>query len=86
MMARARRARDSRAESLWGGAVHYWAILAVAPPGIFSVVALLINSYDGNGQKGPGSQDQKPWVKAILAVLFITEPSWRWPQLGFFLL
>ena len=39
-----------------GGAVHYWAILAVAPTGILSVVALLPNKYNGKGQKGLGSQ------------------------------
>ena len=38
-----------------GGAVHNWAILAVAPTGILSVVALLTNKYDGQGQKGPRS-------------------------------
>ena len=38
-----------------GGAVHYWAILAVAPTGILSVVALLTNKYDGKGKKGPRS-------------------------------
>ena len=38
-----------------GGAVHYWAILAVAPTRILSVVALLTNNYDGKGQKGTRS-------------------------------
>ena len=38
-----------------GGAVHYWAILAVVPTGILSVVALLTNNYDGKGQKGTRS-------------------------------
>ena len=38
-----------------GGAVHYWAILAVAPTGFLSVVALFTNKYDGKGQKGPRS-------------------------------
>ena len=27
---------------------------------------------------------KRPWVNPFLAVLFITEPSWRWPLLGFF--
>ena len=51
----------------------------MAPTGILSVVALLINKYDGKGQKGPDRRATSPWVNAILAVLFITEPSWRWP-------
>ena len=68
-----------------GSAVHYLAILAVAPTGILSVVALLTNKYDGKGQKSPGSQGKKPWVKAILVVLFIIKPNWQWPMLGFFL-
>ena len=44
-----------------GGAVHYWAILAVAPTGILSVVALLTNRWQGPeghqiiGPKAPGS-------------------------------
>ena len=72
-----------------GGVVHYWAILAVAPTGILSIVALLTNKYNGKGQKGLGLQGQKPlgrWVTAVLAELFITEPSWWWSLLGFFLL
>ena len=32
----------------------------MAPTGILSVVALLTNKYDGKGQKGLGSQGQKP--------------------------
>ena len=32
----------------------------MVPTGILSVVALLTNKYDGKGQKGPGSQGQKP--------------------------
>ena len=43
-----------------GSAVHYWAILAVTPTGILSVVALLTSTYDGKGQKGTSSQGQKP--------------------------
>ena len=41
-----------------GGAVHYWAILAVAPTGILSVIALLTNRAEGHqftGPKAPGS-------------------------------
>ena len=67
-----------------GSAVHNLAILAVTLTGILSVVALLTNKYDGKGQKGLGLQGQSPC--AILVELFITEPSWRWPLLGFFLL
>ena len=43
-----------------GSGVHYWAILAVTPTGILSVVALLTSTYDGKGQKGTSSQGQKP--------------------------
>ena len=43
-----------------GGAVHYWAILAVTPTGILSFVALLPYKYDGKGKKGLGLQGQKP--------------------------
>ena len=32
----------------------------------------------------PGSAGPSPCVKAILAVLFSTVPSWRWPLSGFF--
>ena len=60
-----------------GGAVNYWAILAVAPTGILRVVALLTNKYDSRGQKGQDHRAKSPWVNAILAVMFITEPSWR---------
>ena len=55
-------------------------------PGILSAVALLSNKYDGKGQKGLDRRAKSPWVSAILAVLFITGPSWRWPLLGLFLL
>ena len=58
-----------------GSAVHYWAILVVAPTGILSVAALLTNNYDGKGQKGYRIAGPKAlWVNAILAVLFISEP------------
>ena len=40
-----------------GGVVHYWAILAVA---------LLTKKYDGKGQKGTSSQDQKPLGQCYL--------------------
>ena len=49
----------------------------MTPNGILSVVALLTNKYDDKGQKGPDHRAKSPWVSAILAVLFITKPSWR---------
>ena len=55
----------------------------VVPTGILSVVALLPYKYDGRAWD---RKAKSPWVSAILAVLFITGPSWRWPLLGFFLL
>ena len=46
------KAPGSMGQSYLGGAVHYWAILAVA---------LLTKKYDGKeGEKGLGSQGQKP--------------------------
>ena len=71
------------------GAVHYWAILGGDPYWDSFSVALLTNQFNGKGQKGLGLQGQKPLhqcVTAILAELFITEPSWWWSLLGFFLL
>ena len=49
-----------------GGAVHYWAILAVTPTGILSFVALLPYKYDGKGKKGLGLQGQKPLGQCYL--------------------
>ena len=67
------KAPGSMSQSYLGGAVHYWAILAVA---------LLTKKYDGmKGQKVPDHRAKSPWVNAILAVLFIAEPSWWWPLL-----
>ena len=43
-----------------GSAVHYWAILAVAPTRFLPIVALLTNKYDGKDQKGLGSHGQNP--------------------------
>ena len=48
------------------GAVHYWAILAVTPTGILSVVALLTNKY--NGSMGQCYLDGAVHYWAILAV------------------
>ena len=62
------KAPGSMGQNYLGGAVHYWAILAVA---------LLTKKYDGKGQKGTSSQGQSPWVNAILAVLCITGSFWR---------
>ena len=95
-MARARRAWDCRANSPWvNGSMlsSRWCSLLGHLGGdpywdSFSV-ALLTNQYNGKGQKGLGLQGQKPLhqcVTAILAELFITEPSWWWSLLGFFLL
>ena len=55
-----------RGQCYLGGAVHYWAILAVDPTGILSVVALLTNKYDGKGQKGLGLQGRKPLGQCYL--------------------
>ena len=38
----------------------------VTPTGILSVVALLTNNCDGKGQKGLGSQGQKPLGQCYL--------------------
>ena len=38
----------------------------VVPTGILSAVALLSNKYDGKGQKGLGSQGQKPLGQCYL--------------------
>ena len=35
-------------------------------------------------RKAPDQRAKSPWVNAILAVLFITAPSWRLPLLGLF--
>ena len=79
-MARARRARIAGPKLLVN------AILAILflllshlggdPYWDSSVVALLTNKYDGKGQKVPDYRAKSPWVNAILAVLFISEPSW----------
>ena len=91
IMARARRAWDDRAKSPWvNGSMLSWQCCALLghlggdPYWDSFSVALLTNQYNGKGQKGLGLQGQKPLrqcVTAILAELFITEPSW-WGQKG----
>ena len=93
-MARAKKGTSSQGQKplcqcYLGSAVHYLAILAVAPSGILSDVALLTNKYDGVGPEGPRIAGPKaPGLvgTAILENLFITEPSWWRSLLGFFLL
>ena len=43
-----------------------------------------LSSFLCKNPKCPGAQGQRPPVKAILAVLFSTVPSWRWLLLGLF--